>query len=138
MICVARGPLTPMGAAGRTRLRRSGRAADAARAGHRRHAATRSILAAVLCEEGTKAVDAALRLAEMAVPHPLRPTWPAALAIAHASLPYQRLLTLDQRLEHAAARPVVVPETIVVDRGAPRRRARAASASTTAPTTAPA
>ncbi|MFJ2637352.1 transposase [Streptomyces sp. NPDC087422] len=80
--------------------------------------ATRSVLAAVLCEEGTKAVDAALLLAEMAVPHPLRPTWPAALAIAHANLPYQRLLALDQRLEHAAARPVVVPETIVVDRGA--------------------
>ncbi|MFI0724260.1 transposase [Streptomyces sp. NPDC021224] len=80
--------------------------------------ATRSILAAVLCEEGTKAVDAALLLAEMAVPHPLRPTWPAALSMAHANLPYQRLLALDRRLEHAAARPVVVPETIVVDRGA--------------------
>jgi hypothetical protein len=32
--------------------------------------ATRAILAAVLCPGGTRAVDAALLLAEMAVPHP--------------------------------------------------------------------
>ncbi|MGC0379666.1 hypothetical protein RKD28_007182 [Streptomyces sp. SAI-229] len=38
--------------------------------------ATRAILAAVLCPSATKAVDAALLLAEMAVPHPTRPTWP--------------------------------------------------------------
>ncbi|WP_020550095.1 DDE-type integrase/transposase/recombinase [Embleya scabrispora] len=79
--------------------------------------ATRSILAAVLCPAGTKAVDAALLLAEMAVPHPARPTWPAALELSVAAVPYERLLSLDERLEGAAARPVVVPETIVVDRG---------------------
>ncbi|CAM5640160.1 hypothetical protein [Streptomyces afghaniensis 772] [Streptomyces afghaniensis] len=80
--------------------------------------ATRAILAAVLRPAGTKAVDAALLLAEMAVPHPARPTWPDALRLAHTQLPqFQRLLTLDERLEGAAARPVVVPETIVVDRG---------------------
>lgn len=32
-------------------------------------------------------------------------------------LPHRRLLTLDERLEHAAARPVIVPETIVCDHG---------------------
>lgn len=32
-------------------------------------------------------------------------------------LPHQRLATLDERLAGAAARPVVLPETIVVDRG---------------------
>ncbi|MFF1284500.1 transposase [Streptomyces sp. NPDC058299] len=80
--------------------------------------ATRAILAAVLRPAGTKAVDAALLLAEMAVPHPARPTWPKALRLAYTPLPQlQRLLTLDERLEGAAARPVVVPETIVVDRG---------------------
>ncbi|WP_450165244.1 transposase [Streptomyces albicerus] len=79
--------------------------------------ATRSVLAAVLREEGTKAVDAALLLAEMAVPHPARTTWPSALRLSHAAVPYQRLLALDARLEQAAARPVVVPETIVIDRG---------------------
>ncbi|MGW1077285.1 Mu transposase C-terminal domain-containing protein [Streptomyces sp. NPDC002537] len=80
--------------------------------------ATRAILAAVLCPSVTKAVDAALLLAEMAVPHPARPTWPDILRMdrAHA-LPHQRLATLDERLAGAAARPVALPETIVVDRG---------------------
>ncbi|MDX3588936.1 DDE-type integrase/transposase/recombinase [Streptomyces europaeiscabiei] len=80
--------------------------------------ATRAILAAVLCPSATKAVDAALLLAEMAVPHPARPTWPNILRMDHApALPHQRLTTLDERLAGAAARPVVLPETIVVDRG---------------------
>ncbi|WYB40028.1 transposase [Streptomyces sp. GD-15H] len=79
--------------------------------------ATRSVVAAVLREESTKAVDAALLLAEMAVPHPARPGWPAHLRLAHAAVPYDRLLALDARLEQAAARPVVVPETIIIDRG---------------------
>ncbi|MFI1702581.1 transposase [Streptomyces bobili] len=80
--------------------------------------ATRSVVAAVLRAEGTKAVDAALLLAEMAVPHPARPGWGEQLRLAHAAVPYDRLLALDARLEQAAARPVVVPETIVIDRGA--------------------
>ncbi|MEU8472174.1 transposase [Streptomyces sp. NPDC029006] len=80
--------------------------------------ATRSVVAAVLREEGTKAVDAALLLAEMAVPHPVRPGWPDHLRLAHAAVPYDRLLALDARLRSAAARPVAVPETIVIDRGA--------------------
>ncbi|MFF7977378.1 transposase [Streptomyces sp. NPDC007905] len=80
--------------------------------------ATRAILAAVLRPAGTQAVDAALLLAEMAVPHPARPTWPDALHLAHTPLPQlKRLMSLDERLQGAAARPVVVPETIVVDRG---------------------
>ncbi|MFF5826067.1 transposase [[Kitasatospora] papulosa] len=79
--------------------------------------ATRSVVAAVLREESTQAVDASLLLAEMAVPHPARPGWPEHLRLAHAAVPYDRLLALDARLEQAAARPVVVPETIVIDRG---------------------
>ncbi|WP_285509519.1 Mu transposase C-terminal domain-containing protein [Streptomyces sp. NBRC 13847] len=80
--------------------------------------ATRSILAAVLCPSATKAVDAALLLAEMAVPHPARPTWPDILRMDHTpALPHQQLAALDERLAGAAARPVVLPETIVVDRG---------------------
>uniref|UniRef100_UPI002F9157A0 Mu transposase C-terminal domain-containing protein n=1 Tax=Streptomyces sp. NBC_01592 TaxID=2975889 RepID=UPI002F9157A0 len=80
--------------------------------------ATRAILAAVLCPGGTQAVDAALLLAEMAVPRPARPAWPDALRFTHARLlAGDRLLSLDERLQGAAARPVVMPETIVVDRG---------------------
>jgi transposase InsO family protein len=37
--------------------------------------------------------------------------------MAHSVLPYQRLLWVDARLEHAAARPVIVPDTIVIDHG---------------------
>jgi hypothetical protein len=38
--------------------------------------------------------------------------------MARSVLPHsRRLLKLDQRLRHAAARPVIVPETIVCDHG---------------------
>ncbi|OKJ18142.1 hypothetical protein AMK22_35555, partial [Streptomyces sp. CB01580] len=56
--------------------------------------------------EVREAVDAALLLAEMAVPHPARPTWPAALYLSQAQVPYGRMLSLDERLEGAAGRPV--------------------------------
>jgi len=78
---------------------------------------TRSICAAVLRPEGTKAVDAALLLAKMLVPEPMRPGWEDALRMSRSRIPHRRLLALDARLEHAAARPVIVPETIVTDRG---------------------
>jgi putative transposase len=47
----------------------------------------------------------------------MRPSWAEALRMSHSVLPYRRLLALDQRLEHAAARPVIAPETIVCDHG---------------------
>ncbi|MFB7237901.1 hypothetical protein ACFCXK_24295 [Streptomyces sp. NPDC056269] len=37
--------------------------------------------------------------------------------MSRSVLPHRRLLTLDERLEHEAARPVIVPETIVCDHG---------------------
>ncbi|GGU93306.1 hypothetical protein GCM10010260_30250 [Streptomyces filipinensis] len=47
-----------------------------------------------------------------------RPTWPDILRMDHTpALPHQQLAALDERLAGAAARPVVLPETIVVDRG---------------------
>ncbi|WP_238013780.1 Mu transposase C-terminal domain-containing protein [Dactylosporangium sp. AC04546] len=78
--------------------------------------ATRSITAAVL-RPTTKSVDASLLLARTVTPEPMRPGWAQALAMSRSVLPHRRLLELDQRLEHAAARPVIVPETIVCDRG---------------------
>jgi len=62
-------------------------------------------------------VDASLLLARTVTPEPMRPGWADALAMARSVLPHQRLLELDQRLAHAAARPVIVPETIVCDHG---------------------
>jgi len=79
--------------------------------------ATRTICAAVLRPENTKAVDASLLLARMLVPEPMRPGWPEALAASASALPYQRLVNVDERFEHAAAKPVIVPETITIDQG---------------------
>ena len=79
--------------------------------------ATRTICAAVLRPAGTKAVDAALLLARMLVPEPMRPGWAAALRMSASRLPHARLLDIDARMELAAARPVIVPDTIVIDGG---------------------
>ena len=65
----------------------------------------------------TKAVDAALLLARALTPEPMRPGWADALRMSRSVLPHRRLTGIDQRLEHAAARPVIVPETIVCDHG---------------------
>ena len=79
--------------------------------------ATRTICAAVLRPVGTKAADAALLLARMLVPEPMRPGWAATLRMSASRLPHARLLDVDARMELAAARPVIVPDTIVIDGG---------------------
>jgi transposase InsO family protein len=79
--------------------------------------ATRTICAAVLRPVGTKAVDAALLLARMLVPEPMRPGWAGSLRMAASRLPHARLVGIDTRMEMAAAKPVIVPDTIVVDGG---------------------
>jgi hypothetical protein len=78
--------------------------------------ATRTVTAAVL-RPTTKAVDASVLLARTVTPEPMRPGWADALRMSRSVLPHQRLLSIDERLEHAAARPVIVPETIVCDHG---------------------
>ncbi|WP_329024368.1 Mu transposase C-terminal domain-containing protein [Streptomyces sp. NBC_00690] len=78
--------------------------------------ATRSITAAVL-RPTTKAADASALLARSVTPEAMRPGWSQALRMSRSVLPHRRLLSLDERLEHAAARPVIVPETIVCDHG---------------------
>ena len=79
--------------------------------------ATRTICAAVLRPEGTKAVDAAVLLARMLVPEPMRPGWDPALSMARSVLPHGRLAAIDERLAQAAAKPVIMPETVVIDHG---------------------
>ena len=78
--------------------------------------ATRTLAAAVL-RPTTKAVDASLLLARALTPEPMRPGWADALRLTRSVLPAQSLTSIDARLEHAAARPVIVPETIVCDHG---------------------
>ncbi|MFE4626498.1 hypothetical protein [Streptomyces mirabilis] len=78
--------------------------------------ATRSLPAAVL-RPTTKAADASALLARSVTPELMRPGWSEALRMSRSALPHRRLLGLDERLEHAAARPVIVPDTIVCDHG---------------------
>jgi hypothetical protein len=78
--------------------------------------ATRVVPAAVL-RPTTRSVDASVLLARSLTPEPMRPGWADALRMAHSVLPYERLLSVDERLEHAAAKPVIVPDTIVIDHG---------------------
>jgi transposase InsO family protein len=80
--------------------------------------ATRTICAVILTPMGTKAVDASLLLARMLVPVPMRPGWAETLRMSRSLLPHRQLADIDERMQHAAAKPVVVPETIVADRGA--------------------
>lgn len=79
--------------------------------------ATRSICATVLRPMGTGSVDAAILLAQMVTPMRMRPGWEEALAMSRSVIPYERLVSLDARLEGAASRPVIMPETVVVDQG---------------------
>ncbi|KND32794.1 integrase [Streptomyces acidiscabies] len=78
--------------------------------------ATRTVPAAVL-RPTTKSVDASVLLARTLTPEVMRPGWVDALRMSRSVLPYRRLLDTDERLEHAAAKPVIVPEMIVCDHG---------------------
>jgi hypothetical protein len=78
---------------------------------------TRTICAAVLRPVSAKAVDAALLLAKMTVPEPMRPGWDQSLAMSASRIPYRRLVSIDERMELAAAKPVTVPDTVVIDHG---------------------
>jgi hypothetical protein len=79
--------------------------------------ATRTLCAAILRPVGAKAVDSAVLLARMMVPEPMRPGWDKALAVSASRIPYKRLATVDERIELAAAKPVIIPDTVVIDHG---------------------
>ncbi|MFF9981158.1 Mu transposase C-terminal domain-containing protein [Streptomyces erythrochromogenes] len=95
--------------------------------------ATRTILAAVIRPKSsgtktkphsrrhggraTKAVDALLLLADMCTPQPMRPGWSKQARAEGSGLPYEELVETDERMRHAAARPVIVPDMIVMDNG---------------------
>ncbi|KPI22260.1 hypothetical protein OV320_1671 [Actinobacteria bacterium OV320] len=81
-------------------------------------AASGCVLAAVLHPPQDGPVSLSVLLAEMAVPRPQRPGWPALLEQAHAGGPARRLVSLPARIEATAARPAAVPETLIVDQSA--------------------
>jgi putative transposase len=76
--------------------------------------ATRTLTAGVL-RPTTKSADASLLLARTVTPEPMRPGWVKALRMSRSVLPYDSLLSIDERLEHAAAKPVIIPQVIVCD-----------------------
>jgi len=78
--------------------------------------ATRTVTAAVL-QPTAKSADASVLLARTVTPEPMRPGWAKALAMSASALPHRRLSDIDARLEAAAARPVIIPDTIVIDHG---------------------
>ncbi|MET8978987.1 transposase [Streptomyces sp. NPDC004539] len=78
--------------------------------------ATRSLWG-VMRPEGSKLTDVAVLLAQMMTPMVMRPGWDASLSMAASVVPHERLTAMDERLKDAAARPVIVPETVVVDQG---------------------
>ena len=78
---------------------------------------TRTLCAAILRPVGAKAVDSAVLLARMMVPEPMRPGWDKALALSASRIPYKRLASIDERIEMAAAKPVIIPDTVVIDHG---------------------
>jgi transposase InsO family protein len=78
--------------------------------------ATRVVPAAVL-RPATRSADASVLLARALTPEPMRPGWPEALKMAGSVLPYDRLLSVDERFRHAAAKPVIIPDTVVIDHG---------------------
>ncbi|MEU9426265.1 transposase [Streptomyces sp. NPDC048342] len=81
--------------------------------------ATRSILAWRLTPLGTKAIDIGLLLADVMTPEPMRPRWADSLRYQMLRVPYERHLSVDERLAEAAARPVIYPETLLYDHGKP-------------------
>lgn len=78
--------------------------------------ATRSLWG-VLRPAGSKLTDVAVLLAQMMTLLVMRPGWSAALSMASSVVPYERLTGIDEGVKDAAARPVIVPETVVVDQG---------------------
>ena len=54
-------------------------------------------------------MDALFLLAEMCTPHPMRPHWSLKAGAKDSDLPYAQLVEADERMEGAAARPVIMP-----------------------------
>lgn len=80
---------------------------------------TRSLLAWRITPLGTKGIDIGLLVSDAMTPEPMRPGWKDALRFAYLRMPLKRQLSIDERFAAAAARPVIYPETILVDQGKP-------------------
>jgi putative transposase len=79
--------------------------------------ATRTPCAAILRPVATKAVDAAVLLARALTPLPMQPGWDASVAFSRSILPTGMIPGDDELRAVIAAKPVIVPESITIDRG---------------------
>jgi putative transposase len=79
--------------------------------------ATRTPCAAILRPVATKAVDAAVLLARALTPLPMQPGWHASVGFSRSILPPGTIPGDDELHAGIAAKPVIVPESITVDRG---------------------
>lgn len=79
--------------------------------------ATRTPCAAILRPVATKAVDAAALLARALTPLPMQPGWDSSVAFSRSILPAGMIPGDDELRAGIAAKPVIVPESITIDRG---------------------
>ncbi len=79
--------------------------------------ATRTPCSAILRPIATKSVDAAVLLARALTPLPMQPGWHASLAFSRSILPAGMVPGDDEVHAHVAAKPIIVPESITIDRG---------------------
>lgn len=79
--------------------------------------ATRTVCAAILRPVATKSVDAAVLLARALTPLPMQPGWQPSVTFSRSILPNGMIEGDEEIRTSAAAKPVIVPESITVDRG---------------------
>lgn len=80
--------------------------------------ATGTICGAILVPEGTKGVELGTQLlARSLTPLPMQPGWDDALSLARSTLPAEMMVPDPELRAGIAARPLIYPETITIDRG---------------------
>ncbi|MFH8349660.1 integrase [Streptomyces sp. NPDC018045] len=67
----------------------------------------------------TRSFDTMQVVAQTTAPLPARPGWAPETFMDGSDLPFEDLLAADPRFAGAAARPVIKPETLVIDHGSP-------------------
>ncbi|MBV9025019.1 MAG: hypothetical protein JO362_14795 [Streptomycetaceae bacterium] len=67
----------------------------------------------------TRSFDTMQVVAQTTAPLPARPGWAPETFMEGSDLPFENLLASDPRFAGAAARPVIKPETLVIDHGSP-------------------
>lgn len=80
--------------------------------------ATRTLCATMLLAGAAKSADAAgILLARTMTPLPMQPGWDRSLSHARSILPAGAIIGDNELRHHIAARPIITPESITIDRG---------------------